>query len=95
MVAGKATSATRTSNAKPAALDAVDRNAAMGVGAPWYTSGAQKWKGTAATLNAKPASTIMSAPSTAHNGASVWASPWARAANSTSPPAKPYSRLKP
>ena len=43
--------------AKPAALGATDRNAVTGVGAPWYTSGHQKWKGTAAVLKPKPAKT--------------------------------------
>ena len=40
--------------ANPAALIADAMKATNGVGAPWYTSGDQKWKGTAATLNAKP-----------------------------------------
>ena len=31
-------------------------NAVTGVGAPWYTSGVQKWNGTAATLNPRPTS---------------------------------------
>ena len=45
----------RSMIAKPAALGATDRKAVTGVGAPWYTSGHQKWKGTAAILNPKPA----------------------------------------
>jgi hypothetical protein len=44
--------------AKPAALEAVDRKAVTGVGAPWYTSGAHMWKGAAATLKQRAASTI-------------------------------------
>ena len=47
----------RSMIAKPAALGATDRNAVTGVGAPWYTSGHQKWKGTAAVLKPKPAKT--------------------------------------
>src|SRR2546423_8785437 len=43
--------------AKPAAFDATDRNAATGMGAPSYVSGAQKWNGTLDTLKANPATT--------------------------------------
>ena len=39
------------------ALGATDKNAVTGVGAPWYTSGHQKWKGTAAVLKPNPANT--------------------------------------
>src|ERR1039457_5787443 len=42
----------KTENA--AALGPAERNAATGVGAPWYTSGAQTWKGAAETLNPNP-----------------------------------------
>src|SRR5204863_9733874 len=52
-----ATNISRSSPAKPAALDATDRNAATGTGAPSYVSGAQKWNGTLDTLKAKPATT--------------------------------------
>src|ERR671911_2313296 len=52
---GKATNISWRSPAKPAALDAVARNAATGTGAPSYVSGAQNWNGTALTLNANPA----------------------------------------
>ena len=31
-------------------------HATLGLGEPWYTSGVQKWNGTAATLNPKPTS---------------------------------------
>src|SRR3954451_18044060 len=41
---------------KPPAFDPTDRNAVTGVGAPSYVSGAQKWNGTALTLNANPTS---------------------------------------
>src|SRR6266516_5839729 len=56
---GKATKNKRTSTAKPAALEAVDKNPAIGVGAPSYTSGAQKWNGTIDAL--KPIPTRMRA----------------------------------
>src|SRR5688500_15236 len=45
----------RSMIANPAALGATDRNAVTAVGAPWYTSGHQKWNGTDAVLNPKPA----------------------------------------
>src|SRR4051794_7275796 len=41
----------------PAAFDATDRNAVIGVGAPSYVSGAQVWNGTAEILNPNPTST--------------------------------------
>src|ERR1700686_2381864 len=44
-----------SSATKPPAFDATDRNAVTGVGAASYVSGAQKWNGTALTLNANPA----------------------------------------
>src|SRR5258706_15836419 len=43
-----------SSPAKPAALDATERKAATGTGEPSYGSGAQKWNGTADTLNPNP-----------------------------------------
>src|SRR5215210_9182164 len=45
---------TRKSTAKNAALGATERKAAALVGAPWYASGVQKWKGAAESLKAKP-----------------------------------------
>src|SRR5439155_20949739 len=53
--AGNATNISCSRPAKPAAFDAVARNAATGTGAPSYVSGAQNWNGTALTLNANPA----------------------------------------
>src|ERR1017187_8802517 len=44
----------RRNTAKAAALGPVERNAVTGVGAPWYTSGAQIWNGAADTLNPSP-----------------------------------------
>ncbi len=41
--------------ANPPALEATERNAVMVIGAPSYTSGAQKWNGTAEILYPKPA----------------------------------------
>src|SRR5437763_1266496 len=52
-----ATNMSWRSPANPAALDATDRNAATGTGAPSYVSGAQNWNGTAETLNPNPATT--------------------------------------
>src|SRR5687768_4471695 len=46
---------TRTRPAKPAALLATARKPPTAAGAPAYTSGAQKWKGTAEILKANPA----------------------------------------
>src|SRR5512143_2629261 len=51
---GKATAKSRRNTAKPAAFDAVERKPAIGVGAPVYTSGAQKWNGTADILKPSP-----------------------------------------
>ncbi len=45
---------TRSKPAKPAALATAAMYPVNGVGDPWYTSGVQKWKGTAATLNPSP-----------------------------------------
>src|SRR6266498_3087502 len=52
-----ATNISWRSPANPAAFDGTDRNAATGIGAPSYVSGAQKWNGTLDTLNANPATT--------------------------------------
>src|SRR5581483_126104 len=52
----------RSSTANAAAFGPTVRNAATGAGAPWYTSGAQLWKGAAEILNASP--TKMSAAAT-------------------------------
>src|SRR5437763_16848215 len=49
-----ATSNTRMNAANAATLVAADMYAVMGVGAPWYASGAHMWNGTAATLNENP-----------------------------------------
>src|ERR1035441_6383840 len=44
----------RRKMANAAAFGPAERNAETGVGAPWYTSGAQIWKGAAETLKARP-----------------------------------------
>ncbi len=44
----------RMNAANAAPLMAAARNAVTGVGAPWYASGVQTWKGTAETLKPKP-----------------------------------------
>src|SRR5215213_2630141 len=51
----------RISIANDAAFDPTDRNAVIGVGDPSYTSGAHMWNGTAAILNAMPATTRITA----------------------------------
>src|SRR5438477_4723840 len=51
---GKATKTRVSSATKPAAFDATDKNAVIGVGAPSYVSGAHVWNGSADTLNANP-----------------------------------------
>src|SRR5688572_11045740 len=91
---GKATKNKRTSTANPAAFEAVERKPAIGVGAPSYTSGAQKWNGTMDTL--KPIPTRISANTA--NAAGNDNSPtlnmlasWYRSAV----PEKPKTRLKP
>src|ERR1051325_5345900 len=61
-VFGNATKNRRTSTANPAALEAVDKKPATGVGAPSYTSGAQKWNGTMDTLNPIPTRTSARTP---------------------------------
>ena len=48
---------TLSSTANPAAFDATERNAVIGVGAPSYTSGAQNWNGKLEILNPNPAMT--------------------------------------
>jgi hypothetical protein len=74
-------------------LDAEAINAALVAGAPWYTSGAQKWNGAAATLKPKPIVVVTIA--IASSGFSV--GPWIALAM----PARliefesPYSRLNP
>src|SRR4029453_19635394 len=49
-----ATTSTRMSAAKAAALDPVAMKEVIVVGAPWYTSGDHMWNGTAEILNPKP-----------------------------------------
>src|ERR1041385_3475131 len=50
----KAVTKMRRKTANAAALGPAERKAETGVGAPWYTSGAQIWNGAAETLNARP-----------------------------------------
>src|SRR5690349_3438741 len=90
----KPTNNNRSSTAKPAAFDAVDKNPATGVGAPWYTSGAQNWNGTMVTLKPRP-TTINAIRPKANN---TERSPAAKASPSryiSVVPAKPNTRLKP
>ena len=44
--------------ANPATLEATERKAVTGVGAPWYTSGIHNCMGTAPILNAVPSSSM-------------------------------------
>ena len=46
------------SRANPATLEATERKAVTGVGAPWYTSGIHSCMGTAPILNAVPSSSM-------------------------------------
>ncbi len=48
----------RIAAANTASLTPAAMNPVIGVGAPWYTSGAQAWNGAIASLNAKPTPTI-------------------------------------
>src|SRR2546423_13588757 len=50
----KAVMKIRRNTANAAALGPADINAVTGVGEPWYTSGAQIWKGAPETLNPRP-----------------------------------------
>ncbi len=59
--------------AKPATFTPDAIHATLGLGAPWYTSGVQKWNGTAATLKPKP--TRSSADAGEHQAA-VRPPPW-------------------
>ena len=52
----KDVNSTRSMAANAPALATADMNPVTGEGAPWYTSGVHMWKGTAATLKAKPTS---------------------------------------
>src|SRR5690606_1531180 len=54
---GKADTRTLTSAANPPILATAAMNPTTPAGAPWYTSGAQLWKGAAVTLNARPTTT--------------------------------------
>src|SRR5512144_1945984 len=65
---GNATKNKRTSTANPAAFEAVDKNPATGVGAPSYTSGAQKWNGTMDTLKPIPTRIRASTPKATTRG---------------------------
>ena len=76
---GRPVFSTRSIAANAATLPADAMNAVTGVGAPWYTSGAQTWNGTAATLkprptmsSAMPASTNASLRSTGTVASNAW-----------------------
>ncbi len=66
----KAVMNTRIRIANAAALGPTERNAETGAGAPWYTSGAQTWKGAAEILNPNPTNiSAAAAPTSAMDGA--------------------------
>lgn len=75
--------------AKAAPFGAMDKKAVTGVGAPWYVSGIQEWKGTAPILNpsaAKMSRNPMIKPGVA--GAEAMS-------ENTSFPVSPYTKLMP
>src|SRR5437763_13352808 len=71
LMPGKALLKMRRITAKPAAFDPTEKNAVAGVAAPWYTSGVQSWKGAAAILNPRPATSIVMLRSAAGDGVPV------------------------
>src|SRR6266511_2765494 len=85
------TATTATSAATPPSLEAVDKYAATGSGAPSYVAGAQACSGTAATLNAKPI-TMSETPTVASGANGAMAG--ARSARCSAPVAA-YSRAAP
>ncbi len=76
---GNATKTSARSATNPAAFEATERKAVIGVGAPSYVSGAQVWKGTADTLKAKPTTMNMTARLT------ILSFPWPLARYSSMP----------
>ena len=91
---GNATKNKRTITAKPAAFDAVDRKPETGVGAPSYTSGAQKWNGTKEILKPRPTSIKASTPEAVRSDklpALNMVANWYKSVV----PEKPKTRLKP
>src|ERR1700722_3234375 len=78
---------------KLATLELDATNAALQVGAPWYTSGAHMWKGAAAILKPNPATTMtMAIVNSGSAGETLTA---AAMGWSASEPERPKSRLKP
>src|SRR5437773_12560578 len=74
----------------PAACDATDKNAVIGVGAPSYVSGAHVWNGTADTLKANP--TTMNMIASVVTGALPSLARYASIPVSSVVPDNPYSR---
>ena len=62
----------RRKMANAAAFGPAERNAVTGVGAPWYTSGAQIWNGAADTLNASPTNISAAARPTKTGDGAFW-----------------------
>jgi hypothetical protein len=93
---GRATYVIRNSPPKAATLVQAAMKPVTGVGAPWYTSGVQEWKGAAPTLNSSPISTMAtpsrSSPSRLITAGRVESPTIARAMSvSRTEPEKPYS----
>src|SRR5690606_4795055 len=84
----------RASRAMPAIFGAVERNAVTAVGAPWYTSGAQKWKGTKESLKPMPAMTSSSASESSSGDVSANPLMWPAEVKSRVP-VSPYRNDRP
>src|SRR5438270_725793 len=86
---------TRARTKKPATFDPEAMNAALGIGAPWYTSGAHRWKGAAAIL--KPNPTMVMTNARISNGSRASPCPCTAAAILARlvDPDKPYNKLNP
>ena len=76
-----------------APLTTVAIHPVMGVGAPWYTSGAQKWNGATEILNPNPVK-IMAKPTHA-NGAMVPLCKASWMVNKSKLPVAPYNNAMP
>src|SRR6478735_3858788 len=62
LIGSNATWQTRSIAAKAATLVQDAMKAVTGVGAPWYTSGVQRWNGPTEALNSSPTSTSARPP---------------------------------
>ncbi|CPU38555.1 Uncharacterised protein [Mycobacteroides abscessus] len=94
VIPGSATYSTRSSAPNAAIFVVAAMNAVTGVGAPWYTSGTQKWNGTAPTLNSSPTDN-MATPSSRKDRSPASASTARATASSSTVPAYPYTNADP